>query len=77
MSVQFKDYYEILGVSREATKDEIQRGCNGRRTFGMPNPKGLRGDLYVEIKIKVPKKLSKKEQQLFEELKKVSSFDPR
>jgi curved DNA-binding protein len=47
------------------------------RAKGMPNPKGLRGDLYVEIKIKLPKKLSKKEQQLFEELKKVSSFDPR
>jgi len=43
----------------------------------MPNPKGRRGDLYVVMKIKVPKKLSKKERHLFEELKKVSSFNPR
>jgi len=47
------------------------------RAKGMPKPKGLRGDLYVVMKIKVPKKLSKKERQLFEELSKVSSFNPR
>jgi len=47
------------------------------RAKGMPNPKGRRGDLYVVMKIKVPKKLSKKERHLFEELKKVSSFNPR
>jgi len=47
------------------------------RAKGMPKPKGLRGDLYAVMKIKVPKKLSKKERQLFEELSKVSSFNPR
>jgi len=47
------------------------------RAKGMPNPKGWRGDLYAVMKIKVPKKLSKKERQLFEELTKVSSFNPR
>ncbi|RLC33853.1 MAG: J domain-containing protein [Deltaproteobacteria bacterium] len=47
------------------------------RDKGMPDPKGPRGDLYVLMKIKVPKKLSKKERQLFEELSKVSSFNPR
>jgi curved DNA-binding protein len=47
------------------------------RTKGMPNPKGRRGDLYAVMKIKVPKKLSKKERQLIEELNKVSSFNPR
>ena len=25
MAVQYKDYYEILGISRDASKDEIQR----------------------------------------------------
>jgi curved DNA-binding protein len=47
------------------------------RAKGMRKPKGGRGDLYVVIKIKVPKKLSKKERQLFKELSKVSSFNPR
>lgn len=47
------------------------------RAKGMPNPKGSRGDLYVAINIKVPKRLSDKERQLFEELRKVSPFKPR
>ncbi|KGO32725.1 hypothetical protein JT06_18770 [Desulfobulbus sp. Tol-SR] len=56
----------------------IQSGQKLRlRAKGMPNPKGRRGDLYAVMKIKVPKKLSKKERQLFEELSKVSSFNPR
>jgi curved DNA-binding protein len=46
------------------------------REMGWPNPKGPRGDLYVVVQIKVPKRLSKRERELFEELKKVSSFSP-
>jgi curved DNA-binding protein len=38
---------------------------------------GLGGDLYAEVKIMVPKKLSKKERDLFEQLAKTSKFDPR
>jgi curved DNA-binding protein len=44
---------------------------------GMPGPGGVSGDLYATVKIVVPKKLSKKERQLFEQLAEVSSFDPR
>jgi curved DNA-binding protein len=44
---------------------------------GMPNPKGAPGDLYAEVRIMVPKKLDKKEKELFEELADVSDFDPR
>jgi curved DNA-binding protein len=44
---------------------------------GMPNPKGPAGDLYVVAQIKVPERLSKKERELFETLRKESSFDPR
>jgi len=47
------------------------------RAKGMPNPKGSPGELYAVIQIKVPKSLSKKERQLFEELSKVSGFKPR
>ena len=35
------------------------------------------GDLYARIRIDVPKKLSKKERELFEELAKTSTFNPR
>lgn len=47
------------------------------RGKGMPSPKGQSGDLYVVIAIQVPSQLSQEEQQLFEELKKVSRFNPR
>ncbi|MGC8491887.1 MAG: DnaJ C-terminal domain-containing protein [Syntrophobacteraceae bacterium] len=47
------------------------------RGKGMPNPKGTPGDLYVTIVVKVPTNPSPKELELFEELKKSSSFDPR
>lgn len=35
------------------------------------------GDLYARIRIDVPKKLSKKERELFEQLAEVSKFNPR
>lgn len=44
---------------------------------GMPNPKGAAGDLYAVVQIRVPKRLTKKERELFEALKKASSFNPR
>jgi len=54
---------------------KIPAGTQGGRTFrlrgkGVPylrNPAG-RGDLYVTVKISVPKRLSRKERTLFEEL---------
>ena len=47
------------------------------RKRGLPNPKGQPGDLYAEVKIMVPSHLSDLERELFEELAKVSDFDPR
>ena len=44
---------------------------------GFPNPKGDAGDLYAEVKVVVPKKLSEREQELFEELAEVSKFKAR
>jgi DnaJ-class molecular chaperone len=35
---------------------------------GMPKPGGLRGDLYAEVRIVVPKQLSDRERELFQEL---------
>jgi curved DNA-binding protein len=47
------------------------------RGQGMPGPRGEQGDLYAEVMIDVPKKLSRKERSLFEELATVSDFNPR
>jgi curved DNA-binding protein len=44
---------------------------------GFPKKSGGHGDLYVRIRIEVPKSLSTKERQLFEELANSSKFSPR
>ncbi len=47
------------------------------RGQGMPNPRGQPGDLYAEVKIMVPDHPSEAERELFDELSRVSTFDPR
>ncbi len=47
------------------------------RGKGMPAVKDRHGDLYAVIKIVVPKHLSQRERELFEELARVSDFTPR
>jgi curved DNA-binding protein len=47
------------------------------RGEGFPRSGGTRGDLYAELKIVVPRTLSRDERKGFEELAKVSKFDPR
>jgi curved DNA-binding protein len=47
------------------------------RNRGMPRPGGSAGDLYAEVRIVVPRSLSKDERRLFQELATISDFDPR
>jgi curved DNA-binding protein len=44
---------------------------------GMPNRSGRPGDLYAVVQIAVPRRLKRRERELFEELASVSNFDPR
>ena len=44
---------------------------------GYKDGKGGRGDLIAEVKVMVPKKLTSEEKSLFENLNKVSAFNPR
>lgn len=44
---------------------------------GMPSPRGKPGDLYAEVRVMLPPKLTRKERELFKELASVSTFDPR
>lgn len=47
------------------------------RGEGMPHPRGTPGDLYAEIRVMVPSKLTARERELFEQLAAESTFDPR
>jgi curved DNA-binding protein len=47
------------------------------RGKGFPDAKGGHGDLYADIRIVVPERLSAQERKLFEELARVSSFQAR
>jgi curved DNA-binding protein len=47
------------------------------RGEGMPDRRGRPGDLYAEVKIMVPPRLTDRERELFSELAAVSTFDPR
>jgi curved DNA-binding protein len=47
------------------------------RGEGMPDPRGVPGDLYAEVKIMVPPRLTDRERELFSQLAEVSTFDPR
>jgi curved DNA-binding protein len=47
------------------------------RGKGLPNPRGMAGDLYAEARVLVPAQPTDEERQLFEQLAAVSTFDPR
>jgi curved DNA-binding protein len=47
------------------------------RGQGLPSPDGSSGDLYAVVAVHVPKRLTKKERELFEQLAATSHFDPR
>ncbi len=47
------------------------------RGQGLPGQSGSAGDLYAEVAVHVPKKLTKRERELFEQLAETSKFDPR
>ena len=44
---------------------------------GLPNRRGKPGDLYGEVKIMVPRRPTDEERRVFQELARVSTFDPR
>ena len=72
---------EIYSID-EQTKVYIPEGIQTGEILRIPGKgykdgKGSRGDLVAEVKVMVPKDLSEEERNLFEELNKISSFDPR
>ena len=66
----------------EETKIYIPQGMQSGEKIKIPgkgykNNDGTRGDLIAEVKIMVPKTLTEKEYKMFEELNKISKFNPR
>lgn len=66
----------------EPTKVYIPEGVQTGEIIRIPGKgykdgKGGRGDLVAEVKVMVPKKLSQEERILFENLNKISTFNPR
>jgi curved DNA-binding protein len=64
------------------TKVTVPPGSSSGRRLrlrgqGMPDPAGHPGDLFAEVKIMVPPRLSDRERELFSELATSSTFDPR
>ncbi|MBB5158608.1 DnaJ C-terminal domain-containing protein [Saccharopolyspora phatthalungensis] len=64
------------------TKVRVPPGSSSGRRLrlrgeGMPNPRGSPGDLYAEVRIAVPPKLTDRERELLQQLAAQSSFDPR
>ena len=66
----------------DETKVYIPQGIQSGEKIRIPG-KGYkketdtRGDLIAEIKVVVPKKLTQEEKQIFEQLNKISNFNPR
>ena len=61
---------------------KVPKGSSSGRSLrlrgqGLPGPRGEQGDLYAEIRIHVPRRLSPREKELFEQLAEVSTFNPR
>ena len=73
-------------VEVKAVDDEISviipAGVETGETLKIDNKgyfdgQGSRGKLIAEVKIMIPKKMSKEEQKLFEKLNSISKFNPR
>jgi curved DNA-binding protein len=78
----------VLGTSVEiptlggAVELQIKPGTtSGQRLRlpkrGLPSPDGSAGDLYAQVKVVTPKHVSKREQELYEQLAAASDFKPR
>ena len=66
----------------EQTKIFVPKGIQSGEVIKIPkkgyiNEDGTRGDLIAEVRVMVPKELTKEEQKIFEKLNEISKFNPR
>ncbi len=68
----------LHGTARLTVKPGAQVGQQLRLAkHGLPKSGSNRGDLFVEIRIRMPESLSTEERGLWEKLKSISAFNPR
>ena len=73
VEVQNIDSNIFIEVPANVVSGERLRVANS----GYLDSTGLRGDLLLEIKIMIPKRLTEEEKKLFKELKTISKYSPR
>ena len=66
----------------ESTRIHIPKGISSGEKIringkGYKDGKGGRGDLIAEIRITVPKKLTKEEEEIYKKLNQITKFEPR
>ncbi|TDD45082.1 J domain-containing protein [Nonomuraea terrae] len=71
-----------LGTPGGETRVRVPPGTSSGRRLrlrgrGLPDPHGVPGDVYAEVRIVVPRTLSKRERKLYEQLATASAYDPR
>ncbi len=83
VTLRLTPWEAALGASIEVptltgtTQVKVPPGSSSGRRLRLRGQGLPGGDLYATVSIKVPKQLSKRERDLFEELAKVSTFNPR
>jgi curved DNA-binding protein len=88
IDIRVTPWEAALGASIEVptltgtTRVKVPAGSSTDRKLrlrgkGLPAPRGSPGDLYGTVKVMVPKKPTREERELFEQLASVSSFNPR
>ena len=72
---------ELATLDGDVTLKVPPGSSSGRRIRlkgrGFPSRKGARGDLYAEVRVAVPSKVTDEERELFERLAEISAFSPR
>ena len=73
---------KVNSIDDTKTQIYIPNGIQSGETIEIPqkgykNSKGERGNLFAQIKIVVPEKLTKEEKDMFKRLKEISKFNPR
>lgn len=71
-----------INTINEQTKIFVPKGIQSGEVIKIPkkgyiNEDGTRGDLIAEVRVMVPKELTKEEQKIFEKLNEISKFNPR